>query len=231
MKIESEIRRQIVLVERREASREIISRAFAAHERTLRESRSLLLANARLLAEIRTGKGRLVEYADSEKEEDKGLFDRALDAFIDTSVEGLFRPTLNEILEGLGLSGHPKLRSIISQIITTSLTRLIRDWLSGKITYDQVTDCKVISETIALSTAEALPKHLIDSLIGGSGRASSGFVMTLREAIANYFADQETVKMIADGYAKFICEIDFRELFSKGAAEVQRATSKIGEEI
>ena len=86
----------------------------------------------------------------------------------------------------------------------------------------------MISQTIALSTAEAIPKHLIDSLIGGSSASSSTFVMTLREAIANYFADRKTVQEIANVYSKFICEIDFRELFTRGADEIKRVTEKVG---
>lgn len=231
MEIHRAIRQQAVILERKDAARSIMTEAVRSAHDARQSGRSVLVENHRFIERMREGRERLSEAAQL------SLFDRAVEVVAGSAIDYAFKPFLDGLLRDLGLDQHPKLRDMIRNVITSTLGRMLSAAQRGEIelsdmwdgeTDEGVPTCQILSRELALATAEAIPKTVLDSLLGDA--PASGFALTIRQVIAKYFANESTIRMIADAFRRFVCEVSFSEIFTKGASEVQRAVSQVAGE-
>jgi hypothetical protein len=215
--IDRAIRTEISRVERQDSSRRIVSRALNEHRRAMSSGRTMAVANSAFLRSIREGREEIAE------EGERSLFDRAYDTVFDTVIEKFVRPTLDRLLSTLGLNRAPLVKRVVRQVLNETLTGIVRDFKDGKLSLEKIRDCNYIASNLALASVEAIPKVIIDTTLGGEKAETEGILRLAREAVANFFADTETVQKITDAYSDFICEIDFSQLMTQGAEEIQRA--------
>jgi len=226
--LDIKIRQEILADRRRAESRRIISEAVVAHRRALSVGRPLLAANTILLesigyeALIRERTAALDPDSDQVSREGEGLFKRALHAVVDSFLGSVIEPAVSRILESLGVQVGTRAHSVLQRVISNSFEEITNEILSGRRAVSDLWNCDVLAKSFAEGTAESLPEALFDTLVG-SGKDATGMIRTLREAIANYFKDDEIVQEIADGFKEVICKTDFVDLMRGGASKIQSA--------
>lgn len=230
MSIDSAIEEQLALIRRRDVSRAILSEALEIHSQKMRGGYGVIVANEAFAARIKRGRSLLQEYAPPQKEEPEGFldkllvnpFEKALQVASDIAIRKAFQPYLVSLLNSLGLDDHPRFRELISGIIVDTVSRMVTQAIQGDIPFSKMGECSYISQTLAKSVAEAVPKTLFDTFLE-PGKEPQGVMLTLREVIANYFAETETVNEIAAAFEKFVCKVSFADLVTRGAAEIEDA--------
>jgi hypothetical protein len=215
--LERRIRHVMLLERRRASSRRIVSEAVASHRRALHRGRSLLTANTLLMEEIGSQVRKLGE--EDELGQEGGIFSKSMRVLVDSFLERVIGPTISRVLSSLGVEYGSRAHSAMSLIIKNAFSNLAHDVLEGRRSASDMWDCKVLAHVLAVSTAESLPEAIFDSFVGK--RSSDGIMLTVREAIANYFTETEIVQKIANGFQDALCETDLVDLMKQGALRMQ----------
>lgn len=194
---------------RRARSRRVITEAMRAHRTAIEEGHDLLYANTLLM-----------EFATKGSGEGSDIFGQALKVVATAAMGRVIRPVIEEILNDMGLQSHPKVRSLFENIIETTFTNMVSKVASGDESLSSMWNCEELSDELAKSAAEAIPKTIFDELFGRSD--VSGIALTIREGIADYFRDQKTVKMIADKIKEVVCKTDLSAMFQSVSNSIRK---------
>lgn len=221
--LDSKIKRILREERRRSESRRIVTEAISLHQRTVAQGGTLLEANSRLLSTLGQGV-LLMEAVAKEEGEDEGIFRKSMRVLIDSLVESLADPVIGRVLSTLGVEAGTQAYGALKRVIKNVFSGLAHEVVSGKRSISDLWDCEVLSRSFAVGCAESLPEAIFDTFVGiRPGESPSGLMITVREAIANYFADSKTVQKIADGFKDALCDTDFVAHMRAGARNLQLA--------
>jgi hypothetical protein len=204
----------------------VMTEALRAHRSTLQSGRSVMIANVSLVETIRE-RSRVGQHATLNEVEEKGALRRGFDAVLQTALEGLAGPLVDGLLGMIGLDAYPRIRGAIKRVLVNAFVNILTD---EKYKLLSLT-CEDIGKALAESVAETLPEKIFDELVGAAdipfvpGAVEGGLMLSVREAISNFFKDQRVVQAVSDQFGKIICDIDLTRLISSGGRQIASSWS------
>lgn len=229
MDIDLAIREQLRREVRQQRSYEIVGKSLHEHRTAIKSGRTMLVANMRMVDVLREGRAPIVEYAEEGSLFDKAKdfsFSKALDATLEAGMEWGLKPMISSLLSSLGLDRYPALHRAAERVITTAVVNIIND--PKYRLYDL--DCEDVSQALAEATAEALPEAIFDSLLQGmpAPPQMAGVMLTVREAIGNYFKDRRVMRKITRTISQFVCNVDLSKLLMHGRESIESSLASRG---
>jgi len=202
-----------------------MTESLRAHRETILSGRSVMTANRVMVEEVRRHI-RIDERATASEVEEKGSFRRGFEALAQTALEGLVSPLVEGLLNILGLDEFPRLRGAVQRVLVNTFTNILTDERYSILSLT----CEDIGRALAESVAETLPEKIFDEMVGSSvdlplvpSGMETSLMLTVREAIGNFFKDQRVIQTVSDHFGKIICNIDLSRLLSTGGREIARA--------